>query len=250
MIYITGDIHGNPVRLSSDNFPQQKQMSKEDVVIICGDFGLVWKQNDESANEKWWLDWLENKSFTTAFVDGNHENFDRLYQYPVKEWNGGQVHEIRPSVLHLMRGEIYTIDSLKFFAFGGAASHDILDGILDPVADKEKIKQYELEFKMFRVNHLSWWEQELPTEEEMLHGHQNLEKHDWKVDYIITHSPSANTLDIMGGQGLYQQDVLTTYLEDIKSKMTYKKHYFGHMHVNWTLDDSNICTYEMIREVK
>ena len=39
------------------------------------------------------MDWLDCKFFTTLFVDGNHENFDRLYEYPVEEWHGGKVHK-------------------------------------------------------------------------------------------------------------------------------------------------------------
>lgn len=42
MIYVTGDIHGNPRRFNTDNFPEQKEMTKDDYVIILGDFGLVW----------------------------------------------------------------------------------------------------------------------------------------------------------------------------------------------------------------
>ena len=64
--------------------------------------------------EKYWLDWLDNKNFTTLFVDGNHENFTRLYNYPVEEWHGGKVHKIRDSVIHLMRGEIFDIDNKKY----------------------------------------------------------------------------------------------------------------------------------------
>ena len=129
MIYITGDIHGSPERLGVHSFYEQKEMTRDDVVIICGDFGMVWEESGESASEQYWLKWLEDKPFTTVFVCGNHENFDRLYQYPVKEWHGGKVHEIRPHVLHLMRGEVFDIEGLKFFAFGGASSHDIRDGI-------------------------------------------------------------------------------------------------------------------------
>lgn len=105
MIYITGDIHGSPERLGMHSFYEQKEMTRDDIVIICGDFGMVWEKSGESASEQYWLKWLEDKPFTTVFVCGNHENFDRLYQYPVKEWHGGKVHEIRPHVLHLMRGE-------------------------------------------------------------------------------------------------------------------------------------------------
>ena len=82
-IYITGDIHGNPVRLGVNSFYEQKEFDKdnkdENIVIILGDFGLVWNKDGEDKNEKYWLDWLEGKPFTTVFVDGNHENFKRLY---------------------------------------------------------------------------------------------------------------------------------------------------------------------------
>ena len=132
-VYVTGDLHGDPTRLSKDNFYEQKDFSgnkDENIVIILGDFGLVW-QREETKNEKYWLDWLNRKPFTTVFVDGNHENHKRLATYPIKQWHGGKVHEIRPNVLHLMRGELFTIEDKKFFAFGGASSHDIQDGILD-----------------------------------------------------------------------------------------------------------------------
>lgn len=79
MIYITGDIHGSPERLGVHSFYEQKEMTRDDVVIICGDFGIVWEESGESASERYWLKWLEDKPFTTVFVCGNHENFDRLY---------------------------------------------------------------------------------------------------------------------------------------------------------------------------
>ena len=40
MIYITGDTHGE-----YDKFMQrirQYKISKEDIVVVCGDFGFVW----------------------------------------------------------------------------------------------------------------------------------------------------------------------------------------------------------------
>lgn len=253
MIYITGDCHSDVRRLSVDSFYEQKEMNNQDenFVIILGDFGLVWDQDVESKMEKWWLNWLENKPFTTLFVDGNHESFDRLYQYPVKEWHGGKVHEIRPHVLHLCRGEVFDIEGKKFFAFGGAASHDIYDGILDPddfeTYDdfKDTWERWKKNGKMFRVKGISWWEQELPSEEEMQNGINNLEKHSWKVDYILSHSPSASVIALLG-HGLYKQDILTKYLEDIRSKTEYKRHYCGHMHINKQLNDKDILLYEQI----
>lgn len=250
-IYITGDIHRNPVSLGVNSFYEQKKFDKdnkdENIVIILGDFGLVWNKDGEDKNEKYWLDWLESKPFTTVFVDGNHENFKQLYTYPIKKWHGGKVHEIRPNVLHLMRGEIFNIEDLSFFAFGGASSHDIQDGILEFNGWREKAKELDKRGKyMYRVKDLSWWKEELPTEEEMQHGLEALKRHDNKVDFLLTHSPSTSELILMGGKGLYELDILTDYLEKIKAVCDYERHFFGHMHVNRAINEKDICLYEQI----
>ena len=128
-IYITGDTHGGFQRFGSKYFPQQKNMGREDYMIVTGDFGGLW---DGSPKDQYWLDWLEEKPFTTLFVDGNHENFDLLNTLPERQWNGGRVHVVREHVLHLMRGQVFTFGGLTWFTMGGASSHDIQDGILDP----------------------------------------------------------------------------------------------------------------------
>lgn len=95
------------------------------------------------------------------FIDGNHENFERLYQYPIKEWHIGRAHEIRPHVLHLMRGQVFEIDGKKIFTFGGMSSHDITGGILDmnnPNFIKIK-KMLDRSYEPYRINHLTWWKQ-------------------------------------------------------------------------------------------
>lgn len=251
-VWATGDFHGTPIRLASDNFYEQKEFSRnkdENTVIQLGDFGMVWKRDGENKSEKYWLDWLEEKPFTTVFIDGNHENHLRLATYPVKEWNGAKVHEIRPHVLHLCRGGVFTIEDKKFFVMGGGSSHDVQDGILDYDDQDWREKANELDKQgkyMYRIKGLSWWEEELPTEEEMQHGIDNLEKHNNKVDFILSHSPSTSELYLMGGKGLYKTDVLTNYLEEIKANTEYKKHLFGHMHQNVAVNDKDICLYEQV----
>ena len=132
MIYITGDTHGEfGLRFNTTNFYEQNKMTKNDFLIICGDFGGIWDVGWESKREKHWLDWFEERSYTLLFIDGNHENFDRLNGYKEKEWNGGKVHEIRPHILHLMRGQVFEISGKTLFTFGGASSHDISGGILE-----------------------------------------------------------------------------------------------------------------------
>lgn len=62
MIYITGDTHADFSRLNEEKFPIQAEMTKNDYVIICGDFGGVWTFEEESSREKEALDWLNNKT--------------------------------------------------------------------------------------------------------------------------------------------------------------------------------------------
>lgn len=171
MIYVTGDCHADWEKFSTESFPAQKEMTRDDFVIVCGDFG-IWHNN---ATEKWWFKWFEKKNFTVLFVDGNHENFDRLYsdEFEVVDFHGGKAHKICENVYHLMRGYVYDLCGKKFFAFGGASSHDIQDGILNP-DDYKTLKDLANDYnkrthcgEMLRINHISWWKEEMPSKEEM-----------------------------------------------------------------------------------
>ncbi len=250
MIYLTGDTHAEfKHRFNMDNFPEQMKMTKDDYVIICGDFGGVWDTGGESRNEKYWLDWFEDRAYTLLFVDGNHENFDRLNAYPVKEWQGGKVHEIRPHVFHLMRGQVFEIDGKKIFTFGGAKSHDICGGILETSDPnyRRKRKQLEEDYVPYRINHISWWEQELASEEEMEEGRKNLRAHDNTVDFIITHCCSTSTQTFISSSK-YKADRETDFLESVKNSVNYKKWFFGHYHDNVNVSEKEILIYEqMIR---
>lgn len=243
MIYITGDTHADFSRFLIEKFPIQTEMTKDDYVIICGDFSGVWTFEKENVQEKYWLDYLNEENFTTLFVDGNHENFTRLYNYPVEEWHGGKVHKIRDSVLHLMRGEIFDIDNKKFFAFGGARSHDIQEGILN-LDEEEKIYDYRKRGAYFRIRDYFWWDLELPTKEEMQNGINNLEKVNYKVDYIISHCCLTSIQTLLNQS--YKKDILTDYLQEISEKCEFKKWYFGHYHDYKQVNTQFILLYENI----
>lgn len=248
MIYVTGDTHTEWMkRLRMESFPEQRGMIKRDYVLVLGDFG-IW---DNSKREQYHLDWLESRSFTTLFIPGNHDNYDILDSLPVEEWKGGKVNFIRPSVIHLKRGQIFEIEEKKIFAFGGASSHDISAGILDPDDPDFKKKKKSLDrdpYALYRINHISWWERELPSEEEMKEGIYNLKSHGNKVDYIVTHSPYTSLLKQMDdGAGLYNSDYLTDYLQTVKETVHYNHFLFGHMHINKTFkQEKSSCLYEQI----
>ena len=243
MIYITGDTHGGFQRFGSKYFPQQTQMGRNDYMIICGDFGGLW---DGGQKDQHWLDWLAEKPFTTLFVDGNHENFDALDEYPVEQWHGGKVHKIRPHVIHLMRGQAFELQDRTFLTMGGAQSHDIVDGILnmDSLDFYERYDSLRRNRGQFRINHISWWQDELPSDGEYAEARQMLEQLDWKVDYIITHcAPTAIQQKINAN---FKPDKLTDFLEEIRNRSQFHYWLFGHYHDNRIIDEKYVLLYEQM----
>ncbi len=247
MIYVTGDCHGDYRRFNTEIFPEQKEMSREDYVIVCGDFGY-W---DESPEQKWWRKWLAKKPFTLLWTDGNHENYDMLAMLPAERWHGGMVQYIGENVIRLMRGQVYELEGIRLFAFGGARSHDIQDGILDPEEPGFRIKYKQLRARnaMFRVNHRSWWKEEMPDAAEFEEGRKNLDACGWQVDYIVTHCAPSSVQALLG-DGLYQADALTDYLEEIRQKCRYRKWFFGHYHGNRNVTDRDLMLYEQIIRIR
>lgn len=251
MVYITGDCHANYHKFSVDNFPDQKEMSRGDLVIVCGDFGL-WHPDEGEAMR---FEALSELPFTIVFVDGNHENFDRLYsdEFPIVDFCGGKAHKILENVYHLMRGYIFEFDGKSFFAFGGASSHDIYDGILDADDFKTKeefyltVERWSRWNRMFRINHMSWWEQEMPSQEEMQFGLATLEKHGNKVDYIISHCAPQEIVSIALGYG--DSDELTRYFNLIAHTVDFDKWYFGHYHDEKTIMSKFNMLYHKIERV-
>ena len=252
MVYITGDCHADWSRFSTEAFPEQKEMTREDFIIVCGDFGL-WHNN---PTEQWWFKWFEKKNFTLLFVDGNHENFDRLYgdEFEIVDFHGGKAHRIADNIYHLMRGYVFDLCGKKFFAFGGASSHDIKDGILnfeDYKSKEELISDYNKKTKagqLLRINHLSWWKEEMPSEEEKRFGLEVLKKNKNKVDYIVTHCCPQSVAAILS-RGFYKEDDLTKYFEKIDKKITFDKWFFGHYHGDEQILSNYILLYHQIIRV-
>lgn len=158
-VYITGDCHGEWIKLRL--FSNLQKLTEEDFIIVCGDFG-IW--NDCDGQEGKALNRLSSIKPTVVFVSGNHENFDRLYsdEFEIVDFHGGKAQKIRKNIYHLLRGYIYEFCGKKFFAFGGASSHDIPDGILDPDdygSQNEWMRvarKWQRERRMFRIKGISW----------------------------------------------------------------------------------------------
>lgn len=246
-VYATGDCHGTFRRFGRKYFPEQNSMTRDDCIIICGDFGGLWEDSEE---ENYWLDWLNDKPWTTLWVDGNHENYALLADLPTEMWHGGMVHRVRPNILHLARGQVFELEGYTFFTMGGARSHDVEDGILDPNAPDFKTQLMMLQTqgkRRYRVLGESWWPEELPSEEEYTRAWHSLEEHDWAIDYIITHCAPTNLALAINPRN--KADPLTDFLQEIREKARYHYWLFGHYHGNQSIDNNHILLWEQIVQV-
>ena len=252
MIYVTGDTHGEFKRFKNRLFGA----NEHDIVIICGDFGGIW---DNSSTEKYWLKWLCDKPYRILFCDGNHENYDMINSYPVETLFGGKVHKITDNIYHLIRGEMFEIDGKKIFVMGGARSHDISDGILDPSDEDFKMKEKALirrKKEYYRVKGVSWWEEEMPSDEEFSHALETFRKNNYSCDYIITHDCPSSVQKILidnyieeKKKAQYSCDRLNEFLQGISEKCEFKKWYFGHYHLDADISEKYRLLSEDIFEI-
>ena len=202
-IVITGDTHGTfdiekVVRYFNEH---EDEYTRDDYLIICGDVGICGFSAAYEANTR---AVFRSLPVTTLFIDGNHENFEQLNSYAVEQWNGGKVHIIEDNMIHLMRAQIFTIDGLKFFTFGG---------------------EYE-------------------------EGWANLEKEDFQVDYILTHTAPRDVAAAMGYGELSDDEVeLRQYLQRVADETEFQKWYFGHFHEDAEVEEVFVCLYDEVVEV-
>lgn len=232
MLFFTGDIHGSHSigKLSSRRWPRGRTLTRDDFLVICGDFGLVWSQAGARGwkEDAYWLDWLESKPWTTLFVDGNHENFDILDAMPETEWNGGMVHKVRPHVLHLMRGYVFDIPvgghTETLLSMGGARSHDI----------------------EWRTEGVSWWPREMPSESEVSRCREASGARDWHVDWVVTHDVPGRYVNWLHGGPRLRADGLESFLDELDGRLSFRVWYSGHWHTDIALGNGHAALYNEI----
>lgn len=228
MIYVTGDIHGDQILWDAciSNF-----LKEGDNIIVLGDFGIGFFDG-RYWTEEMFYDYLAEQKYTVLFVDGNHENFEKLNSFPVDQWHGGRVQFIRSNVIHLMRGEIYDIDGKKIFCFGGGTHWTRLS-----------------------CSGRTWWPQEMPDDGEYRNATKNLEECGFTVDYILTHTAPADTVEYMSRLNLgiknsvVEEFPMTSYLQWIVETVRYDKWFFGHFHIDSEIWRNQYAVLDSIREL-
>jgi hypothetical protein len=255
-LFVTGDTHGGQEddfsKLTSSLFPEGKELTKEDFVIVCGDFGLTFPNYNSKMDkqQEYWIKWLQEKPWTILFIDGNHENHEFLKTLPVVEKFGGKVSVLR-EFYHLRRGEIYTFDNLKVFCMGGAMSTD----------------------KETRIEGVDWWRDEVPSYSEMDYAINNLEKYDYKVDLILAHTlpmgmikrwltvkdipleeldgkmlPLHRLDEVASSMVQRYNDPTASFLQEVVNRTTFDHYYCGHFHDDITMGKFTIL-YQQVKQI-
>jgi hypothetical protein len=219
MIHITGDTHGEH---SIRRLKEVKVSGPNDVVIICGDFGLVFN-NIQTPAEKHWLKWLQSKPFTTCFVRGNHENHELLDQLPTEQRWGNTVGVVCKNVYELKTGCIYNIDGRTVFAFGGAESTD----------------------RVWRTQGVNWWPSEVPTVATFNQAYDNLDAVNRKVDIIISHTAPASIVAQVFN--VRAADPVALMLESFYSTVEFERYFCGHLHLDTKVDKVEILYTSIVQ---
>lgn len=226
MIWLCGDTHGEVDLFKVEEFFDEvvcyQVVTKDDYLVILGDAGICWDGGvgDASVCER-----LRQLPCKVLFLDGNHENFDLLAEYPVTEdWNGGKVQFIEKDIIRLMRGQVYTLEGKKFFVFGGAYSID----------------------KAFRISGYSWWLEEMPSQREYDEGLRNLERMGYKVDYVLSHTCPGHIAKLLVPSIYPGEEELQEYFDDISQQVDFTMWYFGHWHIDQTEGRYRCLWYDIV----
>ena len=227
--YLTGDCHGQFDKLII--FVRNHRLTSDDVIIILGDVAFNYYGNERDE---------ENKKIFTQFpntifcVHGNHEERPfNLPNYKVKKWNGAMVYYETeyPNLLFAKDGEVYKFGEKKAIVIGGAYSVD---------------KDYRLRVGM------PWFRDEQPSAEIKAYVEEQLEKNDWKVDYVLSHTCPLKFEPTDLYLGFIDQTSVDKsteqWLSTIEEKLSYKKWYFGHFHENREYIDAEML-FEEIKEL-
>ncbi len=225
MVYITGDTHGD---ISWFKNPKLKKLGEKDILIVCGDFGFLWDPKSEAEKKN--LEILKSKKYTICFLDGAHENFDMLNAYTPYRWKGGNAHKIANNIFHLMRGEIFTLDNKTFFVMGGGESDD----------------------RDMRETGISWWEEEMPSAEEIKNAEDNLKDANYNVNYILSYEAPAVAKDFLK---LHLKEAakisaLNTYLQELTKNVDYYHWYFGSLHTDMQISKKMTAVFNEIHEIR
>ncbi len=221
MIYVTGDTHGDLEGFKKRNL---RQLKKGDTLIVCGDFGFLW---DNSKTEQKAIQWIGKQKFNTLFIHGTHDNLDIINSYPEIDYMEGRARQIFKNLYALSNGHVFTIEDKKVFVHGGGESDDIDT----------------------RMSLGTWWEGEMPSEEEISDTITRLSHLENKVDYIITHQAYPKIESGLLAKNA-SENTFNDLLKYISENIQFKKWFFGKYHIDKIIPTRYIAVFNQIAKAE
>lgn len=215
-ILLAGDTHGSISHVRNVFAAACRQ--EAELIIQVGDYGYGWKfkqfkgtggkLEDEFTHAVSEL--AEDTKIPFFFIDGNHENFDKLYEFPVSD---SGLRHIAPSVSHVSRGTMLYAYNCRILCCGGALSID----------------------QGHRTLGKSYWAQEEITKEDVERCAQA-----GPADVLLTHEAPAESSIIdrhltdrwpkeLTERSYKQRMLVSEILRNSKARFQFH----GHHHVRW-----------------
>lgn len=216
-MFVMGDRHGNFAeteymikrKLRECEAARITDPEMRDVFFVAGDAGFLWYNTDRSANALGHLNnLLIELNAIMCIVPGNHENYDMIAALPIVEFQGAIAREAKSNIYYLESGHIYFFNDKKIFVYGGADSVD----------------------KEYRAENISWWRAEIPSPRVEMFALENLEKHDNRVDIVITHTAPKAVVPNNHYKLDFPTCPVSRFLGEVLMQIDYDRWFCGHFH--------------------
>lgn len=225
-LFVTGDIHQSIdiQKLRKFSFILGEELTKNDILIILGDVGLVYQYGiNAKGEEEFWRNWVNNRPWTTFCVLGNHEAYSHISEFPIVDFCGAPARQIADSIFYAETANIYNLNGKKCLVVNGADSVD----------------------KELRKENISWWAQERITIKDVNKAKENLKKNNYIVDLVLSHTGGEGVCKMLHFSPTISDNRLTEILHGCK----YEKMYCGHYHRDLILNNRVRVVYNDILEI-
>ena len=222
MVYVTGDVHADIKELKK----RGKGLKKGDYLIVCGDFGFLWEDNPKELKI---LKKIGKNKYNILFFEGRNDNILKIREYEQQDYLGGKARNISGNLTYLERGYVFNIEGKNIFVFGGGETQD-MDVLEEGV---------------------HWWREELPTQDEIQIGWDNLSKLNNKVDYVLTHQPSGRIRDFIRlGTDTNEYNNLHHFFNEICNKCKYTKWIYAQDHMDKKVTVNTTVIFKKVIQLK
>lgn len=215
-----GDMHGNLFAWER-TVMRHIEIHNPDVIVQVGDMGYGWSADYGHGWDDAYLnrldELLEEANRDVFWLDGNHENFDRLEQigaFPNKR----EPVQTSERTWYLPRGYVWEMAGKRVMAVGGAYSVD----------------------KPYRTEGSSWWPQEELTDEDVERAVAQ-----GRVDVMLTHDTYTG-FRVPGVHAEWKQDEFAVLCKPNRDKLLTilnsaqpQLYIHGHYHVGYTERDES-----------